>query len=89
MLTAIPQKASAWGDDGHKTVALIAEHYLTSAAKRQVDALLAADTDPLTKHDLASEATWGTSTATATTGETITRRRSAGTLSTWKSRIPI
>ncbi len=50
--------ALAWGDDGHKVVALIAEHYLTPTAKRQVDALLAADTDPLTQHDIASEATW-------------------------------
>jgi hypothetical protein len=42
----------------HKVVALIAEHYLTPAARKQVDALLAADTDPLTQHDIASEATW-------------------------------
>lgn len=55
---ALPNQAAAWGDDGHKTVALIAEHYLTPTTKRQVDALLAADTDPLTKHDIASEATW-------------------------------
>jgi S1/P1 Nuclease len=58
MLTVLPQQAAAWGDDGHKVVALIAEHYLTPAAKRQVDALLAADTDSLTAHDIASEATW-------------------------------
>ncbi len=50
--------ALAWGDDGHKVVALIAEHYLTPTAKRQVDALLASDTDNLTAHDIASEATW-------------------------------
>jgi hypothetical protein len=50
--------ALAWGDDGHKVVALIAEHYLTPTAKRHVDALLATDTDPLTQHDIASEATW-------------------------------
>jgi nuclease S1 len=50
--------AYAWGDDGHKVVALIAEHYLTPAAKRQVDAMLAADTDNLTAHDIASAATW-------------------------------
>jgi hypothetical protein len=55
---AQPHPALAWGDDGHKTVALIAEHYLTPAAKKQVDAMLAADTDELTKHDIASEATW-------------------------------
>jgi hypothetical protein len=58
LLAAVPQQAAAWGDDGHKVVALIAEHYLTPTAKRQVDALLAADTDPLTPHDIASEATW-------------------------------
>jgi hypothetical protein len=56
-LAALPQQAAAWGDDGHKAVALIAQHYLTPAVKRQVDAMLAADTDPLTKHDIASEAT--------------------------------
>src|SRR6516165_7697132 len=58
MIAALPHQAAAWGDDGHKTVALIAEHYLTPTAKKQVDALLAADTDPLTQHDIASEATW-------------------------------
>jgi hypothetical protein len=39
--------ALAWGDDVHKVVALIAQHYLTKAAKRQIDSLLAADTDQL------------------------------------------
>jgi nuclease S1 len=57
-LAALPGKAVAWGDDGHKTVALIAEHYLTPEAKRQVDTLLAADTDDLTRHDIANAATW-------------------------------
>jgi hypothetical protein len=28
-LSLFPQLAFAWGDDGHKVVALIAEHYLT------------------------------------------------------------
>jgi hypothetical protein len=55
---AQPRAALAWGDDGHKVVALIAQHYLTPAAKKQVGAMLAADTDPLTQHDIASEATW-------------------------------
>jgi hypothetical protein len=58
LLTVAPQRASAWGDDGHKTVALIAQHYLTPAAKKKIDAMLAADTDNLTKHDFASAATW-------------------------------
>jgi hypothetical protein len=57
-VAALPQRAAAWGDDGHKAVALIAQHYLTPAARKQVNAMLAADTDPLTKHDIASEATW-------------------------------
>ncbi len=58
MLAAMPQQASAWGDDGHMTVALIAQHYLTPDAQKQITAMLAADTDNLTKHDIASEATW-------------------------------
>jgi hypothetical protein len=58
VLTVAPQRASAWGDDGHKTVALIAQHYLTPAVKMKIDAMLAADTDNLTKHDFASAATW-------------------------------
>jgi hypothetical protein len=57
-VAVLPGEARAWGDDGHKAVALIAEHYLTPATKRQVDALLAADTDDLTPHDIASAATW-------------------------------
>jgi len=40
------------------TVALIAQHYLTPDAQKQITAMLAADTDNLTKHDIASEATW-------------------------------
>jgi len=58
MLAALPQFAFAWGDDGHKTVALIAQQCLTKPAKIAVDAMLAADTDDLTAHDFASEATW-------------------------------
>jgi hypothetical protein len=57
ILAALPQKAAAWGDDGHMTVALIAQHYLTPAVRTQVTAMLEADTDPLTKHDIASQAT--------------------------------
>jgi hypothetical protein len=39
-------------------VALIAQHYLTPEVQRTVTAMLAADTDNLTKHDIASAATW-------------------------------
>jgi hypothetical protein len=58
LLAVAPERASAWGDDGHKTIALIAQHYLTPAAKTKINAMPAADTDNFTKHDFASEATW-------------------------------
>lgn len=50
--------AMAWGDEGHEIVAQIASHRLTPAARQKVYAMLAADADPLTAHDLLSEATW-------------------------------
>jgi hypothetical protein len=53
-----PSEAFAWGDNGHKTVALIAQQCLPPPVKKQITAMLAADTDPLTKHDFASAATW-------------------------------
>src|SRR5262249_33612830 len=57
-MLVLPQQAFAWGDEGHMTVAQIAEHYLQTAVKAKITAMLAADTDGLTKHDFASEATW-------------------------------
>jgi hypothetical protein len=56
--TFVPSPAFAWSEEGHRIVALIADHYLDAAAKQQVDAMLSADTDPLTKHDIASESVW-------------------------------
>jgi len=56
-LTA-PYPAFAWGDEGHKIIAVIAEHYLDPAARAKMAMLLSADTDALTGHDIASEATW-------------------------------
>ena len=53
-----PCLAFAWGDEGHEIIALIAEHYLDPAARAKMAMLLAADTDTLTGHDIASEATW-------------------------------
>jgi hypothetical protein len=53
-----PLPAFAWGDEGHKVIALISEHYLDPAVRSKVATLLAADTDTLTAHDVASEATW-------------------------------
>jgi hypothetical protein len=54
--TSVP--AAAWGDDGHEAVALIAQAYLDPAVRQKVNALLAADPDSLTAHDMASAATW-------------------------------
>jgi S1/P1 Nuclease len=53
-----PHPAGAWGDEGHKVIALIAERYLDPAVRSKVATLLVADTDTLTAHDIASEATW-------------------------------
>ena len=50
--------ARAWGDAGHEIIATIAHARLTPAARARVDALLAADTDPLTAPDFVSRATW-------------------------------
>jgi hypothetical protein len=57
-LLALPGEARAWGDEGHEIVALIADHFLEPAVKVKIDAMLAADTDSLTAHDIASAATW-------------------------------
>ncbi len=58
MLAALPQKAAAWGDEGHQVMALIAQSFLDTDVRKRVNALLAADTDSLTAHDIASAATW-------------------------------
>jgi hypothetical protein len=50
--------ASAWGDEGHEVVALIAQAHLDPAVQKRINALLGADTDSLTAHDIAAEATW-------------------------------
>ena len=51
-------RALAWGQAGHAVTALIAERYLTPAARAKLDALLAGDTDTLTAPDFASRAAW-------------------------------
>jgi hypothetical protein len=54
-----PGGAYAWGDEGHKIVGRIAEHYLTPAAREQVQMLLAGDQSGLVPvTDMAHEATW-------------------------------
>jgi nuclease S1 len=55
---AQPRPALAWGDDGHKVVALVAQSFLEPDVRKRVNALLASDTDSLTPHDIASAATW-------------------------------
>jgi hypothetical protein len=55
---AQPRTAQAWGDEGHQVVALVAQSFLEPDVRKRVAALLAADTDSLTAHDIASEATW-------------------------------
>src|SRR5215472_12563094 len=57
-LALLPGRAAAWGDEGHQIIGLIAEYYLDQAVRAKVAMLLAADTDTLTGHDIASEATW-------------------------------
>ena len=54
-----PGQASAWGDEGHAVIALIAWHYLTPKTRAEVTALLAHDASQLTPAtDIAAEATW-------------------------------
>ena len=47
----LPAPLLAWGPEGHRMIADVAEHHLTAAAKRQVPDLLGND-------DLASISTW-------------------------------
>jgi hypothetical protein len=53
-----PKPALAWGDEGHEVVALVAQSFLDQDVRKKVTALLAADPDTLTAHDIATEATW-------------------------------
>src|SRR5207248_7846683 len=56
------REGQAWGPEGHRTIALIADKVLQQSdagARGKVQALLATDKDTrLTKNDIASEATW-------------------------------
>jgi|SRR5215467_3096330 len=83
----LPQQAAAWGDDGHKTIAPIAQHcliYPISTTKRPVDALLRADIGSPTQHGIASEATRPTATTTVTMVGITTAQHRAGTLPIWR-----
>lgn len=50
--------AQAWDDRGHEIVATIASHYLTPAVRKEVEAMLATDTDALAPRTIAAAATW-------------------------------
>jgi S1/P1 Nuclease len=52
------QSAFAWGDEGHEIIALVADRFLDPAVREKIAAMLAADPDNLTAHDIASAATW-------------------------------
>jgi hypothetical protein len=58
LLAFSDRPAFAWGDNGHETIALIAQRCLTPSVKEQVTAMLTSDPDDLTNHDIASAATW-------------------------------
>jgi hypothetical protein len=53
-----PTPARAWGDEGHRIIALVAYRHLTPAVRGKVNQLLAGDADTLTAPDIASRATW-------------------------------
>lgn len=54
----VPLPALAWGDEGHRIIALVAYRHLTPATRGQVDQMLREDDDTLTEPDMASRATW-------------------------------
>jgi len=62
ILLSAPRESHAWGPEGHRAIALIADHALQqggAGARAKMLALLATDKDNrLTKNDIASEATW-------------------------------
>ena len=64
MSTALlyPTPGWAWGGEGHRIIALVAERILQAqdpSAQKRVKEILATDTsNPWTKTDFASEATW-------------------------------
>lgn len=50
--------ASAWGDEGHEVICLVAEHYLQPTARARVLGLLKQDDTGLVARDLPHECTW-------------------------------
>jgi len=58
LLCLSSRPASAWGDEGHEVIGLIAEHYLQPAVRVRVLELLRHDDTGLVERDIAHEATW-------------------------------
>ena len=54
----LPCPAVAWGDEGHEVIGLIAQNHLDPTVQKKLRALLAADPDDLTAHDIAAASTW-------------------------------
>ncbi len=50
--------ASAWGDEGHEVIGLVAQHYLQPAVRARVLDLLRQDDTGLVERDIAPECTW-------------------------------
>jgi hypothetical protein len=58
-IAAHPQSAGAWGAEGHRVIALVAQAYLSPDVSARVTSMLEGDTgNTLTPHDIADEATW-------------------------------
>lgn len=55
---SVSQPANAWGNDGHRTIGLIAQHYLTSAELKEIQRLLSLPVDPALPATLRDRATW-------------------------------
>jgi hypothetical protein len=71
----LPRAALAWGDEGHQVVGLIAQAFLETDVRKKVLALLAAGTDNLTAHDVASAATWADKFRDSNSGGSRTKTR--------------
>ena len=58
MCCCLCNMAFAWGDQGHRIIALVADHDLLPQVRSKIQALLATDISGLTAITLADEATW-------------------------------
>jgi hypothetical protein len=54
LIALMPKSALAWGGEGHRIIALVAERFLDPAVPETITAMLAADPESLTAHDIAS-----------------------------------